>query len=92
MALRHSYSPETCMRQRTAHKGNVLQPGETNIGHVLSAATHQPIVFLPRQPRADALSGPRSSSGGKIALVAHSTFSSNELTPASLRRNRLRQD
>ena len=47
------------MRQRTAHKGNVLQPGETDIGHVLSAATHQPIIFLPRQPRADALSGAR---------------------------------
>ena len=44
----------------TAHEGNVLQAGETNVGHELAAATHQPVVFLARQPDADALSGART--------------------------------
>src|SRR5882757_5654767 len=65
------YSADQRMRQRTAHKSNVLQCGETNVGHELSAAAHQAIVFLARQPGADALAGARSAGGGKITLIAH---------------------
>ena len=45
------------MRQRAAHKSDVLQPGKADVGHELATAAHQPIVFLSRQPNADALSG-----------------------------------
>jgi hypothetical protein len=68
------------MRQRAAHKRNVLQPGKTDIGHELATATHQPIVFLSRQASADALSGARSTCGRKLALIAHVAFSSIDLT------------
>jgi hypothetical protein len=59
------------MRQRAAHKRNVLQPGEADIGHELATAAHEPIVFLSRKPRADALSGARPACGRKLALIAH---------------------
>src|SRR6187455_2733613 len=58
------------MRQRAARKRNVLQPRETNVGHELATAAHQPIVFLPWQAHADALSGARAC-GRKLALIAH---------------------
>jgi hypothetical protein len=71
ITFRHMDTADQRMRQRAAHKGNVLQPGEANIGHELAAAAHQPIVFLPWQPCADALSGARSACGRKLALIAH---------------------
>jgi hypothetical protein len=58
------------MRQRASHESNVLQTGKANVGHELAAATHQPVVFLARQPDANALSGARTC-GRKLALIAH---------------------
>jgi hypothetical protein len=60
ITLRDVNAADQRMRQRTAHEGNVLQSGEANVGHKLAAATHQPVVFLARQPGADALSGART--------------------------------
>ena len=91
IALRHLYAADPRMRQRTAHERDVLQSGEPDVGDELPAATHQAIVFLARQPRADALSG--AAQRRKIALIAHSmAFSSIELTLPRLRRNGLRQN
>ena len=59
IALRHVDAADQRMRQRAAHERHVLQPGETDVGDELAAAAHQPVVFLARQPRADALSGAR---------------------------------
>ena len=92
IALRHMDAADQRMRQRTAHKGNVLQPGETNVGHELAAAAHQPIVFLARQPRADALSGARPPAEGNSRSLRTVAFSPIELTLTSLRRNGLRQN
>jgi hypothetical protein len=59
------------MRHRTADEGHILQSGEANIGNELAAPAHQAIVFLARQPRADALPGAGNRPVRKIALVAH---------------------
>ena len=92
ITLRHVDAADQRMRQRAAHKGDVLQPGEADVGHELAAAAHQPIVFLARQPRADALSGARPPAEGNSRSLRTVTFSPIELTLTSLGRNGLRQN
>jgi hypothetical protein len=70
------YSADQRMRQRAAHKRNVLKPGETDVGHELPAAAHQAIVFLARQPSADALSNARCACRRKLTLIVHYEVSS----------------
>ncbi len=91
IALRDVYAADQRMRQRTAHEGNVLHAGETNVGDELAAAAHQPVVFLARQPRADALSGARTC-GRKLALVAHGDVLPDRTDADLLCRNGLRQN
>ena len=92
ITLRDVYAADQRMRQRTAHEGNVLQPGEADVGHELATTAHQPIVFLSRQPRADALSGARSACGRKLALIAHGGILPDRPDVTSLGRNGLRQN
>jgi hypothetical protein len=57
ITFRHVDGPYPRMCQRAANKGDVLQAGETDIGHVLAAPAHEAVVFLAKQPGSDALSG-----------------------------------
>ena len=61
------------MRQRAANEGDILQAGQADVGHVLAAPAHEAVVFLARQPCADALAGAGRRAEAEIAFdVGHS--------------------
>ena len=43
------------MGERASHERDVLHAGEAKVGHELTAAAQQALVFLAEKPRADAL-------------------------------------
>jgi len=46
---------DACVRHWTAHERNVLQAGETDVGHILATPAQEAIVLLARQTRANPL-------------------------------------
>ena len=48
------------VRSRTADKGDILHARKPNVGHELSAATHEAIVLLSEETCPDALRGRRA--------------------------------
>ena len=93
ITLRHMDAADQRMRQRAAHEGDVLQPGEADVGHELAAAAHQadrlPCAAAARRRLVRRPAPPAEGNSRSLRTV---TFSPIELTLTSLRRDRLRQN
>jgi hypothetical protein len=43
------------MRKRASHEGDILHPGEAEVGDELTASAHEPVIFFPPEAGANAL-------------------------------------